>query len=454
MVDQNGSVLLLLQDQESLSRFEFALASRLPVPIHPLSDSSKAIELMMDEHNVRLIVCEDSHEYFRFFKFLLSIGFKSPIILLRIDSSGVSLKDMLPDLDSIELLVPPNILDKMVEMAAEVVAIPAGASEFDGEYCRIRTELLVRATPLLTDVFLCLSPNKYVRMFREGTNFSEEDAQRYIRLKGAKYMYLKRASCQEFGRLLNSELAKILNGTTTLSDDDAIALAASVQETAIDLTEQIGVTPELQKIVHKNVSVTVKQISSHPQLGQVMDYLKRDPENYLTHHSVMLAYVSCFIAKQMDWCSEGTYENLTWASFFHDVSIRNSGVAKLQSLAEADRARNTYGSHEIQEFKNHPIKAAQLISRFKEIPQAVDSIIMQHHERPDGSGFPRGLRGLHISPLATVFIVAHDLVKYHIENGPGASLQDFLMRTAVEYNTANFKKVWQMLKSGSAKKAA
>ncbi len=46
------------------------------------------------------------------------------------------------------------------------------------------------------------------------------------------------------------------------------------------------------------------------------------------------------------------------------------------------------------------------------IPPDVDIIVSEHHERPDGTGFPQRKGYAALAPLSSVFIVAHDLVSY------------------------------------------
>jgi len=65
---------------------------------------------------------------------------------------------------------------------------------------------------------------------------------------------------------------------------------------------------------------------------------------------------------------------------------------------------------DIVTYSNHPAQAAALVKLWPDIPPELDTIIIQHHERPDGSGFPAGLTHQKIIPLAAIFIVAEDLV--------------------------------------------
>ena len=102
--------------------------------------------------------------------------------------------------------------------------------------------------------------------------------------------------------------------------------------------------------------------------------------------------------------------------------------------------------NEINRIRLHPVHAADYVRKMSEIPADVDQIVFQHHERPDGSGFPRSLSGKFISPLTSVFIVAHDIVEF-MNNRPGESVDVFLSENELLYHHGTFRKIWLNLKS-------
>jgi len=87
------------------------------------------------------------------------------------------------------------------------------------------------------------------------------------------------------------------------------------------------------------------------------------------------------------------------------------------------------------------MRAAELARKFPEIPPDVDLLIMQQHELPDGTGFPRHLSAKQISPLGALFIVAHELVHFIHEKGPEFQMKDFLELNIDRYNVGQFKKI-------------
>ncbi len=59
-----------------------------------------------------------------------------------------------------------------------------------------------------------------------------------------------------------------------------------------------------------------------------------------------------------------------------------------------------------KEFEKHPVHGYEAASQLDRTPPAVADAILQHHERWDGSGFPNGLKGWDISPIAQIIGMA------------------------------------------------
>ena len=58
------------------------------------------------------------------------------------------------------------------------------------------------------------------------------------------------------------------------------------------------------------------------------------------------------------------------------------------------------------EFSKHPIYGAEILSQYERVPPPVVEAVLQHHERFDGTGYPNGVKGWDISPLAQLISIA------------------------------------------------
>ncbi len=60
-----------------------------------------------------------------------------------------------------------------------------------------------------------------------------------------------------------------------------------------------------------------------------------------------------------------------------------------------------------QAFRQHPVFGSEAVRQLDRTPSEVAEAILHHHEHWDGSGFPNGLKGWDISPLAQIIAIAN-----------------------------------------------
>lgn len=184
----------------------------------------------------------------------------------------------------------------------------------------------------------------------------------------------------------------------------------------------------------------MRAIGKNPTLADILEKIRTSEGKYISAHFTMTAFIACGIASAIHWNSEGTFYKLNLAAFLHDITLDNQELAAVPNLRELEKKKDRFSPDELRKYKIHTIKAAEIAREFQEVPPDVDTIIVQHHERPDGTGFPRGLRHTHIAPLAALFIIAHDFVQYAYGK-PDANLGEFLKLNENYYVGGNFKKV-------------
>lgn len=87
------------------------------------------------------------------------------------------------------------------------------------------------------------------------------------------------------------------------------------------------------------------------------------------------------------------------AGLLHDLGMLNIDPALLASgqKLSGDERRPLYA---------HPLTGSMLVQRFHDYPREVARAVLEHHERLDGSGYPRGLAGEALSPLGRVLALA------------------------------------------------
>jgi putative nucleotidyltransferase with HDIG domain len=130
---------------------------------------------------------------------------------------------------------------------------------------------------------------------------------------------------------------------------------------------------------------------------QVMESIIAIRDPYTVAHQQRTSRLACLIAAEMD-LPETSIEALRVAGRLHDlgkIAVPIEILAKSGKLTEA----------EFSLIRCHPQVGYEILLPL-ELPRRIAQIILQHHERLDGSGYPRGLQGDEILLGARILAVA------------------------------------------------
>lgn len=135
----------------------------------------------------------------------------------------------------------------------------------------------------------------------------------------------------------------------------------------------------------------------------------------LSSHALNVCILSTVVGRELGLTGDELLE-LGMGALFHDmgkkllpmkVNFRTSGITM-----EADP----------ESMKDHPEKGKELMEQYPSFPPESIKIIHQHHERMDGSGYPSGLTGHHISRLAQIVMVTDEYDEFCNSANPEKSM--------------------------------
>ncbi|HSF81118.1 MAG TPA: HD domain-containing phosphohydrolase [Anaerolineales bacterium] len=153
------------------------------------------------------------------------------------------------------------------------------------------------------------------------------------------------------------------------------------------------------------------------------------------------------IARWMGW-SDTRVSHLGFGSILHDIGkihIRESVLSKTGSLNEAEWV----------EMKRHPIIGAEMVRNIPFLAPAIP-VILYHHERWDGLGYPHGLAGDDIPLAARIVAVADSLDAMTTKRGYRVALsqdeayQEIVRCSGSHYDPAvvsAFEQVWDTIRN-------
>jgi HD-GYP domain-containing protein (c-di-GMP phosphodiesterase class II) len=238
------------------------------------------------------------------------------------------------------------------------------------------------------------------------------------------------------GEGFNEMLSQIQNRDTELElhrehlRDLVTQRTEELAKTNINLQQELAdrkrAEEELQttlESLRKAVGTTIQVLVSAVEV--------RDP--YTAGHQIRSADLARAIATDMGLC-QNKIEGIRMAGSIHDIG-------KLSIPAEILSKPNTLTEIEFSLIKEHAQSGYEMLKNV-ESPWPLAQIVYQHHERMDGSGYPRNLKGNEFLMEARIMAVA-DVVEaiashrpYRPAFGIEAALEEIEKNKGILYDNA------------------
>lgn len=131
----------------------------------------------------------------------------------------------------------------------------------------------------------------------------------------------------------------------------------------------------------------------------------REERPDLFHHSLQMTLVSLFLGIKSGM-GERECVPLAAAAMLHDLGV-------LHMAPQWRDRKNKVTGAERKHLAAHPITAMLMVREAKVYTPAVEAAVLEHHERLDGTGYPRGLVGDQISPLGRILMLAEVVTAFY-----------------------------------------
>ncbi|MCW8092810.1 HD-GYP domain-containing protein [Alteromonas sp. ASW11-130] len=118
----------------------------------------------------------------------------------------------------------------------------------------------------------------------------------------------------------------------------------------------------------------------------------KDADEYLLEHSINCSILMAMFASHLGMSQE-EIDHACMGAMLMDI-----GMAQIPEELRTSKGELTEEQWEV--IRSHVKLGKDLVEQFEGIPESVLTIIEQHHERNDGSGYPKGLKDDEISQLA------------------------------------------------------
>jgi len=207
-------------------------------------------------------------------------------------------------------------------------------------------------------------------------------------------------------------VGKVLELTAMRKGGEAFPIELSVSSTRLNgQWHAIGIVRDISKRKQSEEKLRVSAERLGLTLSQTVDAVasmieSRDP--YTAGHQRRVATLAGAIAREMGFSAD-RIQGLYLSATIHDLG-------KIQIPAEILSKPGRLSPIEFELIKTHP-QAGYTIIKNVEFPWPIAQMVLQHHERLDGSGYPQGLKNEQILPEAKILGVS-DVVEAMASHRP------------------------------------
>ena len=428
---------LVQMNLEALTMFEI-------LSVNPGND---ALELLEKHQDIGIVICDYTMPNGNgdiVYKYIKKNKLNIPFILISIDipeelpGFGMFYKDNPKN----KFFEKPFDYDEFINYINTALDIePMNIKE---DYCKVNINRLYRFNVVNVAVFIKISNNKFIKIINQNDPYTHTLLDNY-KMKNCLSLYIKKDDYEVFSKFFSKELAARIKDNNQ-DHEQLVNTKISGISFIHEQLSQLGITESAKLTINNLTESSLKILSNNPQIFELIKNVIAK-EDYIYEHSLLLSYISGAMAMQMDWGTDSTLKKIIIASLIHDLGFDDTELAMFHDLDTAFDLQEIEQKN-IDLIKKHTIKMSEEIRNMKWIPPDVDSILINHHEKPNGSGYPRGLSTKNIPPLACLFIIAEDFVRrIYCKDIKDIDIQEIINNFEATYKTGHFKKIFESLKS-------
>ncbi len=289
----------------------------------------------------------------------------------------------------------------------------------DSQMIEMAKDFFIEGMILPVTVYFRMSKDSYLVIGRKGDKASLSSLQS---LKVADAVIHVKALDHSIAIDYITALTGKVVSQKTAPDQIKAKFLSSLTDDALNTFHKKGFASvaHLEKVSNLFIDLS-KNISAFDSILQLLMELPPGESK----HSMATCMISLAIADEMQFNHQPALEKLALGALLHDVGLKtipNSTLAK---------PRHMWTNDELMAYEQHPIRSVELLRDFKDISADVLIMIVEHHENSLGTGFPKKIRDVKISPLGKVLILGNYFASLLFAQNPdGVS---YTADAAIEY---------------------
>jgi len=311
------------------------------------------------------------------------------------------------------------------------------------EFCRVPVEVIVRyGKHIPFELFIRLSDDKLVRVANANEDVAET-TKKYMD-KGVKDIFASKSEYTRFVDLMNRELAQRFFSIET-STKDRMELLQNSYQVLKEVVCRFGIDEKNLSLARNMAKNAVLMISKVDQVKELFAQYKGECGNEYVK-ALFIGAVIMGMLEHFEWQSDAIKERIMLALFLRDITLTPEDYANLKIYGDNPKKLS-------QKVFNHPVEIVRMLEEqgSKDFSQDILTMIQQHHERPEGDGFPLGLDHRRITLLSAILIVADYFVDKMIESKFDLDKRMIIINEMLGlYKKGNFRRALESLDTSLA----
>lgn len=402
----NNFRVLLVEDEEPIREImTFGIGLKHACEVVEAEDGMHAIEILGKDDKFDVVFCDfnmPNANGGEVYQFMLDKGLNIPYVLCSSDLP--SDYEIFQQGEIFGNIQKPSIMEGLDEIFKKMSSKIDNFIGLKQKFVPISLNILTKLAFSPVDLYLKVSDEKFLKVLRTNEKFTEEDFEKY-KEKGLDSLLIEQCDGEVFLRVLEENILSLLDSKEELTEKEI----RNIHSVIANVTASFGFSSAVVEMTKKSIDHSLKVIKKDKQLTSLFDDLI-DSGNYLSSHAVVCAHIVNAIASKMEVLGDKKDEaikKLSLACFLQDLKLTHLGIQEYEDISHFYDPEAVINKEKKNDFTQHPYRAVEDIQKTKGFSPDIYKIINEHEERPDGSGFPKGLVAKQFSPLSAIFILTN-----------------------------------------------
>lgn len=378
------------------------------------NSGNQTIEYLKNNDDVSLLICDHNMPDGRgseVYEYIKTTADPPPFVLISTNSfrEFETFHSLLSDHPGNGFLLKPFNEDHLFKLVKKALALDSLDHK---DKIRLPLDLAKPFIKDFFDIFIKLD-GKIIR-FMDDSESSDDKKFKALEEKGLNEIYVNKTDYLQWVRFKLEKVHNDLEPFPYTSPKTPKAMVDILFRQAAFVFNILEPNDLFLKQLAQEVEKFIEEIWKNKNLKAHL--IKRFSQiGYTSGHSAICLVLSFLFIKENNHLSKSLFKKLAVASLFHDISLESDEEASAITIDDVIDIDLT--TKEKDELVLHPFRSAELLEKWEDVDNDVLRIIREHHELPNGKGYPRKIASDHSHKLSEHFQFMLNLSHYLYQNG-------------------------------------